>query len=391
MLRDTYIEVDLDRLAHNVKTIRERVGNDVCICAVVKGDAYGHGSIESAKTIMKSGGDYLAVATLTEALELRQIYHDYRIFIMGYTSDENLKYVVKNEITQCIFTYEQAFLLDKLGREYNKKPKIHIKYDTGFNRLGFRDCKESIEKIKKIVRLENLECEGIFSHFALVNDDESKRQFYALTAAVERIESDDFKFRYKHICDSIAAIDYPEFCLNMIRPGAILYGMKSFRKNDLDIKQVMKFKTKIVYIKPLKKGEGVSYNHKYKAQRDMLLATIPVGYADGFPRNMFEVGEVTVRSLRVPVVGVICMDQCMIDVTEVEGVSVGDEVIIYGDEEENAVTFEEASYKGGTNKNELLCRITRRTPKIYIENGARIKVVNYLLPDLPKEDDEIRC
>lgn len=386
MLRDTYIEVDLDRLAHNVKAIRERVGNHACICAVVKADAYGHGSIECAKTIMESGGDYLAVAALTEALELRQVYPDYRIFIMGYTSDENLKYVVKNDITQCIFTYEQALLLDKLGREYNRKPKIHIKYDTGFNRIGFRDCEESIEKIKEIVKLRNIECEGIFSHFALVNDDENKRQFNAFTTAVERIESAGFKFGYKHICDSIAAIDYPEFCLNMIRPGAILYGMKSFRKNDLDIKQVMKFKTKIAYIKSLKKGEGVSYNHKYKAQRDMLLATIPVGYADGFPRNMFEVGEVTVRGTRVPVAGVICMDQCMIDVTDVEGVGAGDEVIIYGDEEENAVTFAEASQKGGTNKNELLCRFTRRTPRVYIRKGIRIKELNYLLPDLPKED-----
>lgn len=383
MLRDTYIEVDLDRLAHNVKSIRERVGNDVCICAVIKADAYGHGSIECAKTIMESGGDYLAVATLTEALELRQIYSDYRIFIMGYTSDENLKFVVENDITQCIFTYEQALLLDKLGREYKKKPKIHIKYDTGFNRIGFKDCEESIEIIKKIVKLKNIECEGIFSHFALTSDDENKRQFYAFMEAVKRIEDDSFKFRYKHICDSIAAIDYPEFCLNMIRPGAIIYGMKSFRKNDLDIKQVMKFKTKIVYIKSLEKGDGVSYNYKYKAQRNTLLATIPVGYADGFPRNMFEVGEVTVRGTRVPIVGVICMDQCMIDVTHVKGVSIGDEVIIYGDKEENAVTIEEASQKGRTNKNELLCRITKRTPRVYIKNSERNKVVYYLLPDSP--------
>lgn len=388
MLRDTYIEVDLDRLANNVKSIRERVGNNVSICAVVKADAYGHGSIECAKTIMENGCDYLAVATLTEALELRQAYPDYRIFIMGYTSDENLKYVVRHDITQCIFTYEQALLLDKLGREYNKKPKVHIKYDTGFNRLGFRDCEDSIETIKDIVKLKNIECEGIFSHFALVDDDENKRQFVAFIEAIDKIEKNGFKFRYKHICDSIAAIDYPEFRLNMIRPGAILYGMKSFRKNDLDIKQVMKFKTKIAYIKPLYKGEGVSYSYKFKAQRDMILATIPAGYADGFPRNMFEVGEVTVRGRRAPVVGVICMDQCMIDVTDIKGVSVGDEVIIYGDAEENAVTFEEASVKGNTNKNELLCRITRRTPRLYIKNGKPVKVLNYLLPDLSKECDD---
>lgn len=382
MLRDTYIEVNLDRLAQNVKNIRMRVGDKVGIAAVIKADAYGHGSIECAKTIMESGADYLAVATLTEALKLREVYKDYPILIMGYTSLDNLEYVVKYNITQCVFTYEEALMLEQLGIKYNVKPKIHIKYDTGFNRIGFQDCEESIKIIKKIVKLKNIYCEGIFSHLALASDDENKRQFNAFITAVNKIEDEGFKFRYKHICDSIAAIDYPEFCLDMIRPGAILYGMKSFRKNDLDIKQVIKFKTKISYIKQIKQNEGVSYNYKYKASRDMLLATIPVGYSDGYPRNMFEVGEVTVHGKRVPVVGVICMDQCMIDITDVEGVNVGDEVIIYGDKEENAVTFDEASKKACTNKNELLCRFTLRTPKVYIRNGVKEKELNYLLPNV---------
>lgn len=382
MLRDTYIEIDLDRLGDNVAQIRKRIGPDVAIAAVIKADAYGHGSVTCAQTIMEHGGDYLAVATLTEALELRNAYPQYPILIMGYTSNENLPHVVKNHITQCIFTEEQAVELDWLGRELGMKPKVHIKYDTGFHRLGFPDGHESIEAIKRICKLEHLECEGIFSHFALASDEENHRQYNALKAAAERLEAAGCRFKYRHICDSIAAIDYPEFRLDMIRPGAILYGMKSFRKNDLDIHQVIRFVTKVAYIQNIKKGEGVSYNYKYKADRDMRLATITVGYADGYPRNMYEVGEVTIHGKRAKVVGVLCMDQCMVDVTDIPEVRVGDEVILYGDESENAVTFAEAAVKCATNKNELLCRFTRRTPKVYMKGGKPVKVLNALLPDV---------
>lgn len=387
MLRDTYIEVDLDRLADNVEQIRKRIGPDVAIAAVVKADAYGHGSKTCAQTIMEHGGDYLAVATLTEALELRGTYPQYPILIMGYTSNENLRYVVENHITQCIFNEEQALRLNELGQELGMKPKVHIKYDTGFHRLGFPDCDESVETIKRIAKLPFLECEGIFSHFALANDEENHRQFYALQTAVKKLEEAGCHFRYRHICDSIAAIDYPEFRLDMIRPGAILYGMKSFRKNDLDIHQVIRFVTKVAYVQDIKKGDGVSYNYKYKAPRDMRLATIPVGYADGYPRNMYEVGEVTIHGQRAKVVGVLCMDQCMVDVTDIPDVREGDEVILYGDESENAVTFAEAALKCGTNKNELLCRFTRRTPKVYLKGGKPFKILNPLLPDGMEEKE----
>lgn len=378
MLRDTYAEVDLDRLANNVKAIRRRMGDEVAIAAVIKADAYGHGSVTCGKVIMESGGDYLAVAALTEALELRQGGITTPILIMGYTDPENYPIVVKENLTQCIFTLDQAVKLDAVSQTQNKIASIHIKYDTGFNRLGFSDSPESIEAIKKITKLEQLNCEGIFSHFALTNDGTNHAQYNALVAAIGQIEVDGFRFRYRHICDSIAAVDYPEFRMNMIRPGAILYGMKSFRKNDLDIQQVLKFKTKIAHLKTLQPGEGVSYGYRFRAERPTLLATIPVGYADGYPRNMYGVGEMTVRGIRVPVVGVICMDQCMLDVTDVPDVAVGDTVIICGDVEENAPNFEDLSKLGQTNKNELLCRFTRRTPRIYRQGDSQWEL-NYLL------------
>lgn len=382
LLRDTYVEVDLDRIKENMILIRDYVGGDVAIAAVVKGNGYGHGALDIAETIMENGGDYLAVATLTEAMELRKRFPQYGIFIMGYTPDQYLYHSVDNDFIQCIFSKRQAEILAELGRERKKKPVVHIKYDTGFNRLGYRDCQESIDEIIEISKMKNIDLQGIFSHFALAGDPANQKQFSDFMNAAEKIEATGFKFRYKHICDSISAIDYPEFNLDMIRPGAIIYGLKSFRKNDIDIKQVMTFKTKVYHVKEIKKGEGVSYNFKWKAQRDSVVATLPVGYSDGYPRNMTEEGLVTIRGQRAPVVGVACMDQCMIDVTDIPGVEVGDEVVLYGDGSKNTLSIEEASKRAKTNKNELIARIARRTPRIYIKYKRVCKILNYLTEEI---------
>jgi alanine racemase len=382
LLRDTYVEIDLDRMKENMRLIRDYVGENVAIAAVVKGNGYGHGALDIAEIIMENGGDYLAVATLTESLELRKRYPHYDIFIMGYTPDEYLYHVVDNDFIQCVFSKRQAGILAKIGKEKNKKPVVHIKYDTGFNRLGYQDCKESIDEIIEITKIENLDVQGIFSHFALAGDSENKKQFSDFMNAANKIEETGFEFRFKHICDSISAIDYPEFNLDMIRPGAIIYGLKSFRKNDIDIKQVMTFKTKVYHVKEIKKGEGVSYNYKWKADRDSIIATLPVGYSDGYPRNMTEEGKVTVRGERAPVIGVACMDQCMIDVTDIPGVEVGDEVVLYGDGSNNTLSLEEVSKLGKTNKNELIARITRRTPRVYIKDNKVYKILNYLIEEI---------
>ncbi|MCT4593994.1 MAG: alanine racemase [Anaeromicrobium sp.] len=377
-LRDTVLEVDLDSIAYNVKAIRKMVGNEVAIAAVVKSNGYGHGALDIAPTIMENGGDYLAVATLTEALELREKYEKYRIFIMGYTPNEQLEYIVKGEIIQTIFSLEQGIILNELGKRFGKKPIVHIKYDTGFNRLGFQDNDQSIEEIKAICRLENLHVEGIFSHFALAGVDEDKLQYEKFISAISKIEEDNFKFKYKHICDSIAGVNYPQYRLDMIRAGAIIYGLKSYRSDELKLKQAVSFKSKIYHIKKIKKGEGVSYNYKWRAPRDTIVGTMPFGYSDGYPRNMTDKGYVTIKGKKAPLIGVICMDQSMVDLTDLNPVAVGDEVIIYGDGSNNSVSIQEASELGATNKNEIVCRITRRTPRIYKKSGKIVKVLNYL-------------
>ncbi|MBP1924462.1 alanine racemase [Sedimentibacter acidaminivorans] len=379
LLRDTIIEVNLDNIAYNMKKIKEVIGEDIFIAAVVKANGYGHGAVDIAPTIMENGGEYLAVATLTEALELRKKYEDYKIFIMGYTPDEYLDYVVNNNITQTIFSLSQAEILNDLGKKNRKKPVIHIKYDTGFNRLGFRDCKESIDEIDEIFKLKNIYVEGIFSHFALAGRIEDDLQYNKFVEAVNLVEQRGWKFKFKHICDSISGIDYPEFRLNMIRPGAIIYGLKSYKDESIMLKQAMTFKTKIYHIKALEKGEGVSYDYFWKADKNCIVGTLPFGYADGYPRNLRDKGIVTIHGKKAPIIGVICMDQCMVDLTDIPEACVGDEVIIYGDGLNNTLDIHQISQLAATNKNEIACRITRRTPRVYIKGEKVVKVSNYLL------------
>lgn len=379
LLRDTYIEVNLDNIAFNVRKLKGIVGNDVAIAAVVKANAYGHGAIELAPTIMENGADCLAVATLTEGLELRNRYDDYNIFIMGYTPDEYLEYVVKNNITQTIFSLRQAVLINDLSVKYNTISKVQIKYDTGFNRIGYQDCQESINEIIEIFNLKNLEVEGIFSHLALTNKEEDAKQYERFIKAINKIEAKGRTFKYKHICDSISAIDYPEYRLNMIRPGAILYGMKSYDDNSVVMKTALVFKTKIYHIKELQAGEGVSYSYRWKAMKRTLVGTLPMGYADGYPR--VKDSFVTIHGKKAPILGVINMDQCMVDLTDIPEVRVGDEVIIYGDGTNNTIDIQGMADLLNTNKNEILCRFSRRTPIVYTKDGKAVKAVNYLLQE----------
>ena len=379
MIRDTYVEINLDNLKFNIKNIRQQTDASVKIVAVVKADGYGHGAVGIAKTLMENGAYALGVATLSEALELRAVYPDYKIFVMGYTPDNQLHTVVQHNIIQCIFSLKQAKILNTLGKTHKKVPLVHIKYDTGFNRLGYKDCPESIAEIMEIMKLEHVKVEGIFSHFALAGDEANKKQFNDFINAATTLEKTFGPFKFKHICDSISAIDYPEFNLDMIRPGAILYGMKSFRKNDINLKPVMSFKTKVYHVKTIEPGEGVSYNFKWKAERKSKVATLPVGYSDGLPRNMMDKGQVTLHGYRAPIIGVICMDQCMVDVTDIPEVQVGDTVTLYGDGNNNTLSIDEIARIGNTNKNEILTRISRRTPRVYIKNGEVDHIVNHLL------------
>ena len=377
MLRDTVLEINLDNIKYNMEKIKEMLGEEVAIAAVVKANGYGHGSLGIAKELVDSGADYLAVATLNEALELRR-FKDYKIFIMGFTPDDYLEYIVENDIVQSIFSYEQAKILNDLGIKHKKKVTIHIKYDTGFNRLGFKDSDKSIDEIESICQLSNLNVEGIFSHLALKSRRDDEKQYDKLVKAINKLKSKGIDFKYKHIEDSISAVDYPEFRLNMIRPGAIIYGIKGFHYGSLDIKQALTFKTKVRNVRKISKGEGVSYDYLWKSQDDSIIGTLPFGYADGYPRNLRDKGFVTIRGRKAPIIGVICMDQCMVDLTNIPEACDGDEVIIYGDGNDNTLDIHNASLLAETNKNDIISRISMRVPRVYRKAGKIINIINYI-------------
>ena len=365
-LRDTQIIIDTAKIGKNMKLIKDMVGDDVEVMAVVKANGYGHGATGIAQTLMESGAHALAVATLTEALELKKAYPEYPVFIMGHTPDRLLHHVVREDIIQTIFTLEQANILGKLAKEHGKTATVHVKLDTGFHRLGQMPTEEYKDEVCKMFEVDGLKVEGIFSHLALTNDEENKKQYNLMCKFIDEIEENGYKFKYKHIADSIATVDYPEYRMNMVRAGALIYGMRGFHKGFLPVEQAMIFRTAVSQLHKIKTGEGVSYDYLWKANRDSIVATLPFGYADGYPRNLRDKGYVVINGYKAPIIGVICMDQCICDVTDIPDVKIGSEAIIYGDGIDGSMTIDEASKLAGTNKNDIIARFTQRPLRIYI-------------------------
>lgn len=363
--RDTVIHINLSAIAENMRNIRQLVGPEVAVAAVVKANGYGHGARAIAPTLMENGASLLAVATLDEALELKTRYPDFPVLIMGITPDDYLPLIAEYDIIQTIDSIHQARLLNRLAGEQNHPVKIHLKIDTGFHRIGFPDTDEAIEELCSIRELPWLETEGIFSHLALLDDSSNQEQYERFTRVVDRLEQEGFSFRYKHIADSIALVDYPQYRMNMVRAGALIYGLRGFHKGFVSVQQALSFQTKICHITPVKQGEGVSYDYAWRAPKDTRIGTLPFGYADGYPRNLRDKGMVTIHGVRCPLVGVICMDQCMVDLSAVPDARIGDTAIIYGDGSGNTLDIQEVSQLAETNKNEIVSRLSLRPPRIY--------------------------
>lgn len=364
LLRDTYVQVDLAALAGNMDAIRAMVGPEVAVMPVIKANGYGLGAVGIAPTLLAHGACCLAVATLTEALELREAYPDAPLFILGHTPDRLLPIVARERITQTVFTAAQGKLLSEAAASLGRKAKVHLKVDSGFHRLGTED----VEELYSICQEPNLEVEGIFSHLALAGEEEDAKQYARFLAVVDALEARGVSFRYKHLADSIAAVDYPEYRLNMVRPGALVYGLRGFHKGYIEVKQAVSFLTRLSQVRRIQKGEGVGYDYLWRAPEDTRVGTVPFGYADGYPRNMRDKGYVTIRGVKCPLIGVLCMDQCMVDLTNVPDAQEGDLAVIYGNGTNNTMSIQEASELAGTNKNEIVARLLPRPPRVYI-NG----------------------
>lgn len=374
----TWAEVNLDAIRQNLKTARGLLKPETKIAAVVKADAYGLGALRVAQTLVDNGVDMLAVACLSEAAELRRKFPETPILIMGYTPDECFGEVARLNITQTIYSAGQAAALSHAAEKTGHKTKIHIKIDTGFNRLGIKPGPGCVEEIQKICSCKSLFAEGIFSHLALNNEQDDKKQFELFMDVIRRAEEKGLRFPIKHICDSIGMIRYPQYHLDMVRPGAFLYGAGPSHGPRPNLTVCVALKTRISRIAVLEDGEGVSYDFAYRAKGRRVLATLCAGYSDGYPRSLSGKGEVLIHGKRAPVVGLACMDQCMIDVTDIPEAAVGDEVLLYGRDKNYEIPLQEAADRAGTNKNELLSRIGRRVPRIYSENGEICGILDYI-------------
>jgi len=384
-LRPTWLEINLDNLAHNMRETKKLVREGALLMAVVKGDAYGHGAVVSAKIFLENGADWLGVATLTEALELRKAGYEVPILVLGYTPESQYVELVEADVRAAIYNVDHAASLSKVAMERSKRARIHIKIDSGLGRIGFLPTEESIADIMKISKLPGVEIEGIFTHFAVAGiPDKSytRQQFNTFMSVVEELKSRGLEIPFKHASASSAIIDLPEYNLNMVRAGTMLYALFSTKELSEDksmLLPALALKTKVSNVKTVPQGTGVSYGLTFVTKRESRIGTLPIGFADGYKSVLSNKGYVGIRGSRVPVVGIVCMDQLMIDLTGVDGAKIGDEVVLFGYRDRSSPRIDEFAAWADTHVHEVACSITRRVPRVYISDGKVVKVVDHLL------------
>lgn len=386
MIKRTWAEIDLDAAAENIRNIRAITDKKAKIMATVKADAYGHGAYQLARVFLDNGADWLAVAMADEGIQLRRDGITAPILILGTCMNDMYDALIEYDITPNIYSYEGAVKLSETAVKKGKTVKIHIKLDTGMGRIGFvvgEENTEVIGEILKISKLPNIEIEGIFSHFATSDEADtqySKLQFERFMSVCGALENYGLHIPIRHIANSAAVMMYPDTHLDMVRPGIILYGMypsNEVDKSRLPLVPVMTLKSRITNIKALGADRGISYGREYITSGDRtLIATVSAGYADGYLRGLAKEGYILVNEERAKIVGRICMDQCMIDVTNVHNISIGDEAILFG---KDGITSDDAAHWLHTINYEITCCVAKRVPRIYFKGNKAVEVVNDLI------------
>lgn len=368
MLRYTaWAEVDLSAIAHNYREIRKRIGKKTKFCAVIKADAYGHGAVAVARIALDEGADYLAVATLSEALKLRAAGFTTPLLILGLIGAESASEIVYDNITQTVCQMDLVEALSQEAVRQGKTVKVHLKIETGMGRIGVAP-KDAADMARRIVALPNVELEGLSSHFALADTADQSftaHQMQLFQEACDAIEAMGIHVPLKHIAASAAVLEYPDADFDMVRVGIIQYGLWPSPEvvRSMDLHPCMKFCARIVFIKTIPPGASVGYGRTFIAERETRIATLTVGYADGYIRA-YGSGSVEVCGKRAPIAGRICMDQFMIDVTDIPEAQVGDVCTLFGSE---TLSVDEVAAWAHTINYEVLCLISTRVPRVYIE------------------------
>jgi len=366
----TYAEVNLKSVAHNIAEIRKMISKETRIMAVVKADGYGHGAVEISKAALSSGVEYLSVASVKEAAELREAGISSPILILSESIPEVLGRVIDLGLTQTIYTSDLAEALSKEAKNKGQKARVHIKVDTGMGRVGVAP-KDAVSLIKKISTLDNLTLEGIFTHFSKaedVNDNFTKRQLVAFKKVLSEIETNGFRIPIKHAANSAATLFHSEAHFDMIRIGLSIYGLypPGNPSRPINLKPALSFKTKVTYLKKVPAGTPLSYGGTYVTDKETTIVTLPVGYADGLSRRLSNKGSVLIGGKRFSISGNVCMDLTLVDVGDVP-IKVGDEAVLIGKQGSEEITADEIAELEGTINYEVVCGIGKRVPRIYIK------------------------
>ncbi len=380
-----WAEINLDNIAHNVREIRKITSKRAEIMGVVKADAYGHGVFEVTKTLLDNGVDSLAVSMLDEAIQLRKNGIDVPILILGYTDPVRAEEIISYNVTQTVFSHDLAEALSQAALKMGKKVKIHIKVDTGMTRIGFMPGYSAVKNIMKIDKLPGIIIEGLFTHLACADEKDksyTKMQFEKFMSIWNELNRIGIIIPLKHAANSAAIIENPEIHMDIVRPGIIIYGLypsEEVDKKRIGLKPAMSLKANVILVKDVEPGTSISYGRTFTTERKSRIATIPVGYADGYTRLLSNKGSVLLNGGKAPIVGRICMDQCMIDVTDLENeVRVGDEVILIGTQGNSTISADSIAKDLGTINYEVVSLIGKRIPRFYISNGKVSNVLNYL-------------
>ena len=367
--------VNLNAIRHNIREIKNKLKQDTKLMLIIKADAYGHGAVPIAKAIRKDHfADAYGVAIIEEAVELRKAGIDTPILVLGYTPKEQYPLVVTYNVTQTIFQYEMAKELSREAKRQGKTAKIHIKLDTGMSRIGFCYQEESIQEIKRISELENIQIEGLFSHFAQADEIDrtsTRKQLERYSNFVHRLEEEGIHIPLKHISNSAGILEYTEAELDMVRCGIATYGIypsDTVSKKEVRLIPAMELKTHVIFVKEVEAGVGISYGATYVTKKKTRVATIPVGYADGYSRNLSNCGKVIIHGKLAPIIGRICMDQFMVDVSDIDQVKQGDTVTLLGRDGDAYISAEELSEWSHSFPYELVCTVGKRIPRVYINN-----------------------
>lgn len=366
--RPTIAEIDLEALAFNYRQIKKRVPKGTGILAVVKADAYGHGDLPVSLKLEKLGVNYLGVAIPEEGIALRKGGVKVPILVLGGFFKRGAEEVIRYRLTPVVFDLESMKELSKVAEEKGKKAKVHLKVDTGLGRLGvpFDRFPAFLREAKKI---PGIDVEGLLSHFSMTDreEDYSRAQWDRFQKALETFQKEGFQCRYVHMANSANLTLFPEFSGNMVRPGIMLYGSypSPHLASRIELKPVLTLKTRIHFLKSVPLGSRISYGGTFTTQRESLIATLPVGYADGYSTLLSNRGEVLIRGKRAPIIGRVCMDLIMVDVTHIPDVKKGDEVVLIGKQGKERITADEIARTIGSIPYEVLCLIGKRVPRVY--------------------------